>query len=146
LENTVFIELDKVNLTSVKTLLKQRKKEKAPKEEIAVIENYINLNEAIKNITNLIKIAKLTIENSVIDLYPKLSESEIKKIVIYEKWQSDLFFRFKTLKEKISQDLADRINELSRRYERTLFELENATMDYDLKVKKHLQELGFEWN
>jgi type I restriction enzyme M protein len=146
LESTVFSELDKVNLTTVKMLLKQRKKDKAPKEEITVIENYINLNEAIKNIASLIKIAKNTIEKSVIDLYPELSEQEIKAVVIHEKWEFQLQTALHQLQDKISQNLAQRIKELAARYENTLPELEMVALDYEAKVKQHLKEMGFVWN
>lgn len=146
LESTVFSELDKVNLTTVKMLLKQRKKDKAPKEEITVIENYINLNEAIKNIASLIKIAKNTIEKSVIDLYPELSEQEIKAVVIHEKWEYQLQTALHQLQDKISQNLAQRIKELAARYENTLPELEMEALDYEAKVKQHLKEMGFVWN
>ncbi|WP_462267733.1 type I restriction-modification system subunit M [Mucilaginibacter sp.] len=146
LESTVFGDLEKVNLSTVKNLLKQKKKEKAPQEEIAVIENYINLNEAIKNIANLIKIAKGTIEKSVIDLYPRLSEDEIKKLVIHDKWESQLQMALHQLQDKISQNLTQRIKELASRYEETLPQLEKAALDFEAKVKNHLSEMGFVWN
>ncbi|MGF7078869.1 type I restriction-modification system subunit M [Mucilaginibacter sp. UYCu711] len=144
LENTVFIELDKVNLTTVKNLLKQRKKEKAPKEEINVIENFINVNEAIKNIENLIKFAKLTIEKSVIDLYPKLSEEEIKEVVINRKWNASLQSSLNQLQSTISRNLAQRIIDIADNYCVPLPDLEDAANVLEKKVKMHLESMGFE--
>lgn len=45
----------------------------------------------------------------------------------------------------ISHQLADRIIELSKRYENTLPELMEQTADYESKVKKHLERMGFKW-
>lgn len=146
LENTIFLELDKVNLANVKSLLKMRKKEKAPKEELTVIENYINLNEAIKNISNLIKIAKVAIENAVIEIYPKLTESEIKQIVIYKKWKANLQISLSQLQATISRKLAQRIMDLAETYFETLPELESNLGEVERKVKQHLQQMGFEVN
>ena len=144
-ENGIFSDLEKVNLTSVKGLLKQRKSEKAPKEEIDVIENYINLNEAISSFTKLIKIQKETIEKLVIELYPKLSEDEIKDLVINKKWINHLENRLQEEKERISQTLTGRIVELVERYKVTLPEAEATFNEYEAKVKLHLQKIGWQW-
>jgi type I restriction enzyme M protein len=144
-ENGIFSDLDKVNLTSVKGLLKQRKSEKAPKEEIAVIENYINLNEAISSFSKLIKIQKETIEKLVIELYPKLSESEIKDLVVSKKWFKHLEECLHEEKERMSQTLTQRIVELAERYKNTLPEMELALNEYETKVKSHLQKMGWQW-
>ncbi len=145
-EDSVFSELEKVNLASVKNLLTQRKKEKAPKEEIAVIENYINLHEAIRNVTNLVKIDKTTLERAVLERYPELSEQEIKEIVIHAKWKTKLQSALHQLQDAISQRLTDRIKELAARYETPLPELERQANDCEAKVKQHLIEMGFVWN
>ncbi|MDV3950374.1 type I restriction-modification system subunit M [Elizabethkingia anophelis] len=144
-ENGIFSDLEKVNLTSVKGLLKQRKSEKAPKEEITVIENYINLNEAISSFTKLIKIEKELIEKLVVERYPKLSENEIKDLVINKKWIKHLETCLYEEKERMSQTLTQRIIELAKRYKVTLPEMETALNEYESKVKSHLQKMGWQW-
>ena len=144
-ENGIFSDLEKVNLTSVKGLLKQRKSEKAPKEEIDVIENYINLNEAISSFTKLIKIQKETIEKLVIEMYPKLSDNEIKDLVLNKKWIKHLKSCLYEEKERMSQTLMGRIVELAERYKVTLPEMETALNGYETKVKSHLQKMGWQW-
>jgi type I restriction enzyme M protein len=144
-EDGIFADLDKVNLTSVKALLKKRKTEKVPKEEIAVIENYIDLNEALTSIGKLIKIEKATIEKAVLDKYPKLTETEIKNLVINKKWIQYLTEALHSEQERLSQTLANRITELADRYEVTLPEMEITLNDYETKVKQHLQKMGWQW-
>ncbi len=137
-ENGIFSELEKVNLTSVKALLKQRKKEKAPEEEITVIENYIKLSEAIASFTKLIKIQKETIEKLVIEKYTQLSENDIKDLVINKKWIRHLEACLFEEQERMSQTLTRRIVELAERYKTTLAEIETTLSEYENKVKKHL--------
>lgn len=45
----------------------------------------------------------------------------------------------------ISHQLADRIIELSKRYENTLPDLMKQTADYEAKVKSHLERMGLKW-
>lgn len=144
-ENGIFSDLEKVNLTSIKGLLKQRKSEKAPKEEIAVIENYIRLNEAISSFTKLIKIQKETIEKLVLELYPKLTETEIKDLVINKKWINHLENCLHEEKERMSQTLTQRILELVERYRVALPQIQTALNEYETKVKSHLQKMGWQW-
>lgn len=142
-ENGIFSDLDKVNLTAVKGLLRQQKSENAPKEEITVIENYINLHEAISSFSKLIKIQKETIEKLVLKLYPKLTETEIKDLVINKKWIKHLEECLHEEKERMSQALTLRIVELAERYKVTLPEMETALNEYENKVKGHLEKMGF---
>ncbi|MBL7704167.1 MAG: type I restriction-modification system subunit M [Taibaiella sp.] len=144
-ENSVFSELDKVNVSTVKALLKQRKSENAPAEELAVIENYINLHEVIASFTKLIKVEKAVIEGLVTAKYPKLSIEEIKDLVINKKWINHLWQCLESEKERISQNLTQRIIELSERYAETLPEMETSISDYESKVKSHLQKMGWQW-
>lgn len=144
-EDGIFSDLEKVNLTTVKALLKKRKSEKAPKEEIAVIENYINLNEALASIAKLIKIEKATIEKLVMEKYPKLTENEIKNLVINKKWMQYLTEALYNEQERLSQTLASRITELVDRYEETLPAMEIKLNDSESKVKQHLQKMGWQW-
>ncbi|MFK8295753.1 type I restriction-modification system subunit M [Capnocytophaga canimorsus] len=141
-ESGIFSELDKVNLTSVKMLLKQRKAEKAPKEELAVIENYIRLSEAISSFTKLIKIQKEVIEKSVLEKYAQLTESEVKDLVINKKWLKHLATCLYEEKQRMSQALTGRILALAERYAVTLPEMETALQNYETKVKQHLQKMG----
>lgn len=145
IENGIFGDLAKINLATVKGLLKKRKKEKAPKEEIAVIENYINLSEAIISFTKLIKIQKETIEKLVIEKYAQLSENEIKDLVIHKKWIKHLERCLYEEKERMSQKLTGRILQLAERYKVTLFEIESTLSEYENKVKSHLQKMGYQW-
>ena len=142
-EEGLFEDLDKINLTSVKALYKEKKKSILAKEEAQVFENYIALQEALAETNAFIKKQKTKIEKAVTEIYPTLSEKEIKHLVIEKKWLHNLENALHAETDKISQTLSQRIKELAERYRETLGELEAQTKDNEAKVKLHLQKMGY---
>ena len=142
-EEGLFEDLDKINLTSVKALYKEKKKSILAKEEAQVFENYIALQEALAETNAFIKNQKTKIEKAVTEIYPTLSEKEIKHLVVEKKWLHNLENALHAETDKISQSLSQRIKELVERYRETLGELEAQTKDYEAKVKLHLQKMGY---
>ena len=142
-EEGLFEDLDKVNLTSVKALYKEKKKSILAKEEAQVFENYIALQEALAETNAFIKKQKTKIEKAVTEIYPTLSEKEIKHLVVEKKWLHNLENALHAETDRISQTLSQRIKELAERYRETLGELETQTQDYEAKVKQHLQKMGY---
>ena len=142
-EEGLFEDLDKVNLTSVKALYKEKKKSILAKEEAQVFENYIALQETLAETNAFIKKQKTKIEKAVTEIYPTLSEKEIKHLVVEKKWLHNLENALHAETDRISQTLSQRIKELAERYHETLGELETQTQDYEAKVKQHLQKMGY---
>ena len=142
-EEGLFEDLEKINLTSVKALYKEKKKSILAKEEAQVFENYIALQETLAETNAFIKKQKTKIEKAVTEIYPTLAEKEIKHLVIEKKWLHNLENALHTETDKISQTLSQRIKELAERYRETLGELEAQTKDNEAKVKLHLQKMGY---
>lgn len=142
-EEGLFEDLDKVNLTSVKALYKEKKKSVLAKEEAQVFENYIALQETLAETNAFIKKQKTKIEKAVTEIYPTLSEKEIKHLVVEKKWLHNLENALHAETDRISQTLSQRIKELAERYRETLGELEAQTKDNEAKVKLHLQKMGY---
>lgn len=78
--------------------------------------------------------------------YPELTESEVKSIVIDDKWLPAIEVTVKTEMNRISQQLAGRIKELVGRYETPLPQIELAIIEIEAKVNAHLTKMGFVWN
>ncbi|MEN5054508.1 type I restriction-modification system subunit M [Sphingobacterium kitahiroshimense] len=144
-DDSIFGELDKINLKNVKNLYKERKAVHASKEELNYIKNYIDSQEALAGIGKLIKIAKENLESRVIEKYPTLSEGEIKNTMIQYKWKAHLLGTLHEEQTKISQGLTQRINALAERYEMTLACSENKLEEAEIKVLAHLQKMGLVW-
>jgi type I restriction enzyme M protein len=144
-DDSIFGELDKINLKNVKQLFKTRKESNAPKEELKYIKNYIDSQEALAGIGKLIKIAKDNLEAKVIAKYPALSEVDIKNTVIQHKWKVHLHGTLQQEQDKISQGLTQRINALAERYETTLATSQTELAEAETKVMAHLQKMGLVW-
>lgn len=144
-DDSIFGDLEKINLKNVKALYKERKAAYAPKEELKYMKSYIDSQEALAGIGKLIKIAKENIEARVIEKYPTLTEAEIKRTVIHQKWKAHLLGTLQQEQEKISQGLTQRINALAERYATPLPELLESTSNAESKVMAHLEKMGWVW-
>ena len=77
--------------------------------------------------------------------YESLTDEEILDLLVNKKWYYTIGNGIYDLYAAISHQLADRIIELSKRYEVTLPDLMTKVTDYESKVKSHLERMGFTW-
>lgn len=77
--------------------------------------------------------------------YETLTDDEILDLLVNKKWFDSIFFGISNLYTAISHRLTSRIIELAERYENTLPELDKETIEYEAKVKAHLERMGFKW-
>ena len=139
-------DLDKINKAEVTKLLKEKKIEKAPKEELAVCETYLKLLEQDSKINADLKIALKALEKNVIAKYPTLTETEIKTLVVEHKWMQVLDVAITTEMERVSQGLTQRITELANRYANPMPQLKSEVELLEEKVNAHLAKMGLVWN
>jgi len=144
-EGGLFGDLDKINKAEVTKLLKEKKTEKAPKEEIAVCETYLKLLEQDTKINADLKVALKALENKVVAKYPTLSETEIKTLVTDHKWMLTISTAITTEMERVSQALTQRIKELADRYDNPMPQLKNEVETLEEKVNAHLAKMGLVW-
>ena len=77
--------------------------------------------------------------------YKSLKESEIKEMVIHDKWLATIYDSINEELERISHSLAKRIKELAERYETPLPQLTDDVKELSGKVDQHLEKMGFKW-
>ena len=94
------------------------------------------------------ELKKLEEELDVLALakYPELTETEVKSIVIDDKWLTAIEVTVKTEMNRISQQLAGRIKELVDRYQIPLPAIDKQVKELEEKVNTHLTKMGFTWN
>ncbi|CAA0219606.1 Type I restriction system adenine methylase, HsdM family [Tenacibaculum maritimum] len=78
--------------------------------------------------------------------YGKLTEEEVRELVVDKKWLAALQATLQTEMDAISQRLTSRIQELAARYEHTLTELDGTTNMLENKVSEHLKTMGLVWS
>ncbi len=117
----------------------------------AYADDYAELKEAYElarkseETTKLIKEMDKDLDEKAQGRYAILTDDEIMDLLVDKKWYYAIGTGINALYTAISHQLADRIIELSKRYEDTLPELIKQTADYEAKVKKHLERMGFKW-
>jgi len=77
--------------------------------------------------------------------YPKLSEAEVKTLVVEDKWLAVLSERVHGEMDRVSQQLSARVRQLAERYEIPLPQLTDRVADLESKVNSHLERMGFVW-
>ena len=95
--------------------------------------------------TKLIKEMDKELDEKARERYATLTDDEIVDLLVNKKWYYTIGTGINNLYAAISHRLADRIIELSKRYENTLPDLMKQTAEYEAKVKSHLERMGFKW-
>ncbi|MDD3228156.1 MAG: type I restriction-modification system subunit M [Oscillospiraceae bacterium] len=136
---------DKVDAKAVAAKLKELKRTAPKGEDCAVLSEYTELSKRLKDQSKIVKVLYAALDKLERDKYAKLTEEEIKELLVNRKWYYSIFDGIKALYITTSHNMASRIMELTERYEDTLPELEKSVEDYEAKVKAHLERMGFSW-
>ena len=95
--------------------------------------------------SKLVKALKAQLEEKVKEKYTVLTVEEIKELLVNKKWYYSIFDGIDALYVAISHSITNRIVELAERYEDTLPALSTVVDNYEIKVKSHLERMGFVW-
>ena len=144
-EDGAFAELDKVNKATVSARLKEIKGDKEAKAEAKVLNAWLDLSNQEAELKKQLKAAELELDAQAYAQYPKLSEVEIKALVVDAKWLAVLDTAIHSEMERVSQQLTARVKELAERYEMPLPQLTQQVAVLESQVNQHLAKMGFTW-
>ena len=144
-EDGVFAEFDKVNKANVTSRLKEIKGDTDAEDEAAVLNDWLKLNNQETDLKKCLKEAGGALDGQAYALYPKLTESEIKTLVVDDKWLAVLSDAIHGEIDRVSQQLAHRVKDLAERYEIPLPQMLGRLADLEDKVNGHLEKMGFAW-
>ena len=144
-EEGFFSELDKVNKANVAARLKEIKSDREAKDEAAVLNDWLKLNTEETDLKKKLKDAEADLDAKAYAHYPKLTEAEIKTLVVDDKWLAALDAVIHGEMDRISQSLTQRVKELSERYETPLPQMNKRVDNFETKVNRHLEKMGFSW-
>ncbi|KIQ77104.1 N-6 DNA methylase, partial [Aeromonas sp. L_1B5_3] len=131
----------KINAASLKARLKQA----SDADEKAALKTAIKHFDEESRAKKTLKEAQETLDRAVLARYPKLTEDEIKQLLVEDKWKASLQSAIEAEIERITQQLANRVKELEERYRATLPQLTQQVADLEAKVAAHLKSMGLEW-
>jgi len=144
-EEGAFSELDKVNRANVVARLKEIEGDKDAKDEAAALSDWLKLNGDEADLKKRLREAEASLDAKAYAKYPKLTEPEIKTLVVDDKWLTALDRDIHGEMDRVSQQLTQRVKELAERYEIPMPQMVNLVAELEAKVNRHLNKMGFSW-
>jgi type I restriction enzyme M protein len=141
--------LDKIAKAEVSARLKEIKgltgKDPDAKDEAAVLTRWLELSERETAGKRAVKEQDAALDKLVYEKYPTLTETEIKTLVVDDKWMAHLAAAVQGELERVSQTLTSRIRQLAERYATPLPDLEQEVAALGARVEGHLAKMGASW-
>jgi type I restriction enzyme M protein len=138
--------LDKINKTEVNARLKEIKNDPEAQDEIAILQEWIKLNEAESALKRQIKDAENALDKLAYEKYATLTETEVKTLVVDDKWLPAIGEGVKKEIDRVSQSLTGRIRQLAERYATPLPQLVDEVEELSAKVAEHLKKMGMSYD
>ena len=91
------------------------------------------------------KAAQEDLDKKIDAKYPKLTEAEIKTLVVDDKWMARLSAAVQGELDRVSQTLTGRIRQLAERYATPLPKLTDEVATLAARVEEHLKKMGAVW-
>lgn len=105
------------------------------------INNFLNGEEADPK--KRLKDAESALNALAYKHYPKLTEAEIKTLVVDDKWLAALAAAIHGEMDRLSQQLTQLVKKLAERYETPMPRLTERVVELEGKVSRHLERMGF---
>ena len=133
-----------MNKANVTARLKEIKGDKEAKDEAAVLNDWLKLSDRGGRPQEArSRRPRPTLDAKAYAQYPKLTEAEIKTLVVDDKWLAALDAAIHGEMDRISQALTQRVKELAERYETPLPQLADQVAEWERKVNATWKGWGF---
>ena len=136
---------DKLTKASVAARLKEVKRDADADDERKALAAYLALAEQSADAGAKLKDAQDSLMETVAAQYPKLTEADIKTIVVDDKWLATLAAAVQGELDRVSQTLTGRIRQLAERYATPLPKLVDEVTALSSRVDEHLKKMGASW-
>ena len=144
-EDGAFAGLEKVNKANVAARLREIKGDKDATDEVAALNDWLKLNNEEAGLKKGLKEAEAALDARAYAQYPRLTESEIKTLVVDDKWLATLDAAIHGEMDRVSQELTHRVKGLAERYETPMPQMVSRVAELEAKVNDHLERMGFAW-
>ncbi|MHB1058560.1 MAG: type I restriction-modification system subunit M [Rhodanobacter sp.] len=162
-EDAAFSGYDKINAKAVKERMDEishdipapsfpRKRESSDSAatddaqgELVVLKRWLKLDKQRAALKKSLKEAETALDDAALAHYPKLTQADIKTLVVDDKWLAALETVIHGELGRVSQQLTTRVKELAERYGTPLPKLAANVDALQAKVDAHLKRMGFAW-
>jgi type I restriction enzyme M protein len=111
-------------------------------EEQKTLEHCFGLLDTEALAKRAVKTLQDKLDEQVFARYPKLTEAEVKTLVVENKWLTSIESTLDSEVQRLTRQLAGRVKELEERYAQPLPELEREIETFSEKVEGHLKKMG----
>ena len=136
----------KIAAKAVKARLKEIGKDSLYADERAALEAYAGLLKQQTEAKAKRKAAQEELDKKIDAKYPTLTETEIKTLVVDDKWMARISAAVQSELDRVSQTLSSRIRQLAERYATPLPTLSEEVQALTTRVDEHLVKMGAVWN
>ena len=138
-------EKGKLTKASVKSQLMKIRHDKDAADERKLLDAYADLIEQEADASKAVKDAQKALDTKVAAQYAKLTEVDIKTLVVEDKWLVALAASVQGELDRVSQCLTVRVSQLTERYATPLPRLAEEIKTLAARVDEHLKKMGFVW-
>jgi len=138
-------EKGNISRGAVMDRLKEIKGDKDADDERKILDAYLALLERESEAGKKVKDATKALEAKVAAKYGKLTENEIKTLVVDDKWLATLAAAVQGELDRVSQTLTGRIRQLAERYATPMPQLTGEVATLTARVDEHLKKMGAVW-
>lgn len=145
-DESVFAEFDSLTVAAVKERVREIGKDLDGADELAILKQWLDLSDTLAALKRRVRDLEAALDALAYEKYPKLTEAEIKALLVDDKWMARLHGDVQGELDRVSQTLTGRIRELAERYAAPLPQLADELDVLARRVDEHLQKMGFAWN
>lgn len=140
-----------VNATSVKARLKELTPDLLTHNDAQdndaehdALKHCLSLIDVKSKADKVVKDAQQALDEQTLARYAALTETDIKQLVIDDKWFATIRDEITGEVQQLTQTLTERVKELEERYALPLPTLIQDVQEFSMKVEKHLLNMGIE--
>ena len=131
----------KITAKAVKARLKEIGNDPLYADERVALERYADLLKEQSEVKANRKAAQEDLDKKIDAKYPRLTETEIKTLVVDDKWMARLSASVQSEIDRVSQTLTGRIRQLAERYPTSLPRLIEEVEALSIRVQEHLKSM-----
>jgi type I restriction enzyme M protein len=136
------MEDDKITKVLAAARLKEARSEGSDPDEIRVLEHLLKLYHAEAAAKKAVKETQAALDLSTLKQYGKLTEDDVKTLVLHDKWHLTITSRIGSEVDSITFALVRRVQELGNRYAVTVGHLDRELEQISARVNTDLADMG----
>jgi len=132
----------KITAKAVKARMKEVGEDSDYADERSALQDYAALLDKQTDIKAKLKVAQDDLEAKLDAKYPKLTEEEIKTLVVHDKWLATLDDAVQGELDRVSQTLTERVRQLAKRYATPLPQVVEKVAKVAARVNDHIKTVA----